>query len=103
MISNANLFNILKSKDDPRVQRKFIMLPKLYGDCFGKRNTHLKVPAVIREMPMIFSVTVFTQARNYYLIVDSMNYQRSDRQFTIDSTNVNSDDDDDDDDEVMMK
>ena len=31
-----------------------------------------------------------------------MNYQRSDRQFTIDSTNVNSDDDDDDD-EVMIK
>ena len=33
------------------------------------------------------------------LIVDSIDYQRSDRQSTIDSTNVNSDDDDDDDDD----
>ena len=33
------------------------------------------------------------------LIVDRLNYQRSDRQFTIDSTNINSDDDDDDDDD----
>ena len=36
------------------------------------------------------------------LIVDSIDYQRSDRQSTIDSTNVNSDDDDDDD-EVMIQ
>ena len=32
-------------------------------------------------------------------IVDSDNYQRSDRKFTLDSTNVNSDDDDVDDDD----
>ena len=37
-----------------------------------------------------------------YYIVDSIDYQRSDRQSTIDSTNFNSDDDDDDDDPKMF-
>ena len=37
---------------------------------------------------------------NQKLFRDTINYQRSDRQFTIDSANVNSDDDDD---EVMIK
>ena len=41
--------------------------------------------------------TVFIRWNTEFLIVDSQNYQRSDRQFTIDSTKVNSDDDDDDD------
>ena len=37
------------------------------------------------------------------LIVDSIDYQRSDRQSTIDSTKVNSDDDDDDDPKMFFK
>ena len=47
----------------------------------------------------VFGVVRKKQHLQGYLIVDSINYQRSDRQFTIHSTKVNSDDDDDDDDD----